>query len=265
MVNNEQVMKAIVLSAGQGRRLLPFTATTPKCLVEVSGRTILEWQLRALRAAGLKSIALVIGFGADQVEAHLAQHCPIGLDVRTYFNPRFAQADNLVSCLSAREEMTEDFLLLNGDTLFEPAAVTRLYQSPLAPVAIAIATKGAYDADDMKVSCKGELVTHIDKGIPADRIDGEAIGMSLFRDRGPALFVEALEQIMREPEAHRRWYLSAVTRLAQQGLVRGVAVDDIAWTEIDYPADLERAKSLVSRWRARRISNEVPIVASDNA
>ena len=44
-------MKAIILSAGQGRRLLPLTEDTPKCLLPLSGRSLLEWQLRALAAA----------------------------------------------------------------------------------------------------------------------------------------------------------------------------------------------------------------------
>jgi choline kinase len=257
--------KAIILSAGQGRRLLPYTANVPKCLVEVAGRTVLDWQLRALKAAGIGQVALVIGFEADKVEAHVAAHCPFGLDVRTYFNPRFAEADNLISCLTVRDEMNGDFLLLNGDTLFEATAITRLRQSERAPVSVAVATKDAYDADDMKVSCKGVLVTHIDKQVPADRIDGEAIGISLFRDRGPQRFLEALEQIAGEPEAHRRWYLSAVNLLAKQGLVRAVAVDDLRWAEIDYPADLERAESLVSYWQNRRVADEAPIPVRETA
>lgn len=257
--------KAIILSAGQGRRLLPYTASVPKCLVDVSGRAVLDWQLRALRAAGIDSVALVIGFEADKVEAHLARHCPVGVDVRTYFNPRFAQADNLISCLAAREEMDEDFILLNGDTLFEPPVVTRVRNSEAAPVSVAVATKAIYDADDMKVSCRGQFVTHIDKKVPAREIDGEAIGMSLFRGAGPGLFAAALERIVAAPDAHRRFYLSAVNHLAAQNLVRAVAVDDLLWTEIDYPADLERAEMMVSDWRSSRVQVAAPIVVSDNA
>lgn len=258
-------MRAIILSAGQGSRLLPFTTTVPKCLVEVSGRTLLEWQLRALRAARVELITVVVGFEAEKVETHLAQFCPSGLRVRTLFNPLYARADNLVSCLAARGEMTSDFLLLNGDTLFEPAAVTRLLRSEVGPVSIAIASKSTYDADDMKVSCNAGRVWQVDKKLPTDQIDGEAIGLSLFRGQGPRLFVEALERIAQEKDAHRRWYLSAVNHLAGQGLVSAVPVDDVGWTEIDYPADLERAESLVSRWQETRVVAEARIAAGDSA
>jgi choline kinase len=264
ILNREDGVRAIILSAGQGSRLLPHTATLPKCLVEVSGRAVLEWQLRALRAAGVDLITVVVGFEADKVETHLAQFCPSGLRVRTLFNPLYARADNLVSCLAARGEMTGDFLLLNGDTLFEPAAVTLLRGSELSPVSIAVASKSSYDADDMKVSCKAGKVWQIGKTLPTDQIDGEAIGISLFRGQGPRLFVDALESIAQEKDAHRRWYLSAVNQLAGHGFVSVVSVDDVGWTEIDFPADLERAESLVARWQEPRSIAEARVAAGDS-
>src|SRR5690606_31501919 len=66
------IEKAVVLSAGQGRRLLPLTADRPKCLVELSGRSVLEWQLRALEAAGVREAVVVTGFGAASVDAELS-------------------------------------------------------------------------------------------------------------------------------------------------------------------------------------------------
>ena len=243
----EDEVKAIILSAGQGRRLLPLTAKLPKCLVEVCGLPVLEWQLRALAVAGVRQVTVVVGFGADEVRRRLALICPPSLDVRTLFNPRYDQADNLISCLAARGEMTTDFLLINGDTLFEPAVVARLRVSERAPVAIAVASKADYDADDMKVSCRADQVLRVGKDLPASQIDGEAIGLSLFRGNGPRLFGEALEEVARESDAHRRWYLSAVTLLAKRGRVRAVSVDGIGWTEIDYPHDLERAELFVSQ------------------
>ena len=190
-------MKAIILSAGQGRRLLPLTARIPKCLVEVCGRTLLEWQLRALAGAAIKVVTVVVGFGADDVERHIIERAPAGMDARTLVNPLWNRADNLVSCLAARGEMTEDFLLINGDTLFEPAVVTRLCASRGNPVSLAIASKALYDDDDMKVLRDAGRVTRIGKDLPIDRVGGEAIGMSLYRGAGPQLLRAALEEVAR--------------------------------------------------------------------
>ena len=113
------VTKAIILGAGQGKRLLPLTAARPKCLLEFSGRTLLSWQLSRLRIAGVTEAVVVTGFEAETVEAEVAKLDLGPLKVRTLFNPFYAVADNLVSCWVARSEFAGGTLLLNGDTLFE--------------------------------------------------------------------------------------------------------------------------------------------------
>ena len=239
-------MKGIILSAGQGRRLLPLTRNLPKCLIRIGGRTVLEWQLRMLSRAGVHHVVVVTGFGAAEVDARLDRITPPGMQVRTLYNELYDRADNLVSCAVASPEMQEDFLLLNGDTLAEDSVVEQLLASPETPVAMAIAEKPAYDADDMKVSRAGRLVTRVGKDLTADVSHGEAIGFSLYRGRGPELFTSALDEILREAEGSRRWYLSAVNLLAGRGQVQAVDIEDARFAEIDYLQDLPKARALVA-------------------
>jgi len=70
------VTHAIVLSAGQGRRLAPLTDSRPKCLVQVAGRPLLDWQLHALAAAGVRDVTVVTGFNAAAVETALTAMSP---------------------------------------------------------------------------------------------------------------------------------------------------------------------------------------------
>jgi choline kinase len=244
----ETPLRAIILSAGQGRRLGALTATRPKCLLPVGDSTVLEWQIKALRAAGMDSCTVVVGFRAEQVDQLLARRFPPGARVRTLLNPLFDRADNLVSCWAAREKMDGDFLLLNGDTLFEPRIVERLVSSAPAPVTLAVRRKRAYDADDMKVICADGLLRKIGKGLPADETTAESIGMLLFRGEGPRLFRERLEAFVRTGRASRSWYLSIIDDMAAGGLVRTQSVDGLQWAEIDYASDLEAAGELVARW-----------------
>jgi choline kinase len=249
-------LKGIILSAGQGRRLLPLTTDLPKCLLRIGGRTVLEWQLRMLAAAGVHRVVVVVGFGAADVERQLAKITPPGMVVRTLFNELYDRADNLVSCAVASSEMADDFILLNGDTLADASVVTRLLTSRPTPVAMAVARKDAYDADDMKVSRVGTRVTRVGKDLDAHETHGEAIGFSIYRGRGPALFTEALDEILREPEGSRRWYLSAVNLLAGRGHVHAVGIEGARFAEIDFPHDLPRARALVAGL------NETPRVAA---
>ena len=112
-------MHAVILSAGQGKRLLPLTADQPKCAIPIHGRAFLEWQITELMKCGISPIYVVVGFGAATVEHLIGNHAN-HRGIHTLYNPFYALADNLISCWTARNEMQGDFILLNGDTLFEP-------------------------------------------------------------------------------------------------------------------------------------------------
>jgi len=242
-------LKAIILCAGQGRRLLPLTEDLPKCLLPVAGRTVLEWQLRGLAAADIRDVTLVTGFAAEKVEHALRSIVPDGMQVRTAFNPFFAVSENIGSCFLVRDQLrSSDTILLNGDTLFEGAVPQRLLEAPGAPITVTIDRKTAYDADDMKVSLDGTRLIAIGKTLAASETDGEAIGMIRFREDGGRLFAGGLEAALRQPGGISRWYLSVVHALAQTGAVQVTSIAGCEWAEIDYPADLERAAALASGW-----------------
>jgi len=244
-------MKAIVLSAGQGSRLLPTTAHTPKCAVAVGERRLIEHQLERLLEQGIDSITVVVGYGADQVEQLLAERYD-PRRVGTLFNPFFGVADNLASCWMARQEMGGEFILLNGDTLFEPAVLERLLGAPPHPVILATDHKSAYDDDDMKVSTRGGRLVRVGKRLPPDQVHGESIGMMLFREQGAIAFRATLERAMREPQALEQWYLSVIDRMADSGQVWTQSMRGLDWLEIDDAADLEQARARARNWRARR-------------
>jgi choline kinase len=242
------VTNAVLLGAGQGRRLSPLTDSRPKCLVEIAGRPLLEWQLRALAVAGVTEATVVTGFGAAAVETALAViAAPISVTCR--HNPFFAVADNIGSCWIARDLFREDTLLINGDTLFDPRIPARVLAEARAPVNVTIDVKGAYDADDMKVRLNGDRLSRIGKKLE-DPIDGESIGMLRFRGEGGARFADALDEALRDPAALSRWYLSVIDTLAAGDEIGGdvgtVSIQGLPWAEVDYPHDLGIAASRVA-------------------
>lgn len=238
-------MQAVILSAGQGRRLLPLTADRPKCLVDLHGKTLLQWQLDALLAAGVGPITVVTGYASEAVEAVIASHYA-GRPVQVQFNPFFQVADNLGSCWIARAAFAGELLLLNGDTVFEPAVVQRLLAAPAAPIRLAIDRKASYDDDDMKVIVDGERLLRIGKQLPVDAVDAESIGMLRFSADGARRFQAAVESALREPDGLRWWYLSVIDRLADEGLVMTCSIEGLRWAEVDFPRDLDAARAVVA-------------------
>jgi choline kinase len=238
-------MKAIILSAGQGKRLLPLTAEVPKCLLPIQGKTLIEWQIDELSKCGIHRITVVTGYRAEKVEDLLQRR--YGTErVKTLYNQDYEKTDNIVSCWAARDEMTEDFILLNGDTLFEAAVLRCLFESPDRPVTVLVSHKDIYDADDMKVEMDGSRLVKIGKNIAPDKINGESIGMILFRGEGPMLFRRSLKSALADPEAGTKWYLSVIDEMARMMPVWTCSTNGLQWCEVDYPADLKQAERVVT-------------------
>src|SRR3546814_10698561 len=126
-------MKALILSAGQGSRLLPLTEDCPKCLLPLGGRSILEHQVEQLAAAGVTEIVVVTGFRAAAVERRLARLRRPGVRVRTVLNPFYNVADNPPSCWLARADMEAGLLPLHGAPPYDPGIARPLSPPHTAP------------------------------------------------------------------------------------------------------------------------------------
>ncbi len=250
-------MKAIILSAGQGARLLPLTESRPKCLIRLNGRSVLEWQLRGLASAGVEEAVVVTGFAAEQVESALHALVIPGLKVRTLHNPFFAVADNIGSCWAARGEMTGDFMILNGDTLFEPEVAQRLLAAETAPITITISRKPGYDADDMKVSDAEGVLQAVGKTLEPGVVTGESIGFLRFSAEGGRRFCETIDAVMRREGGLKRWYLSVIDEIARTfGDVKVLSIEGLDWGELDYPKDVPPSEALTARWLDRENSSD---------
>ena len=248
-------MKAVILSAGQGRRLLPLTADRPKCILPIQGRSLIEWQIDELAKCGIDEVTVVLGYRADKVERILGKRYG-SHRVRTIYNAAYAVSDNLVSCWAAHDEMDADFVLLNGDTLFEADVVKSLLETREQPVTVVVSHKSDYDDDDMKVELDGCRLVKIGKDLLPDQVDGESIGMILFRDQGPILFRNAIEKALNNPSAHTKWYLSVIDEMARTMPIWTCSTKGLRWCEVDYPADLKQAELVVSACSRRR-GNEI--------
>ncbi|WP_281300739.1 MULTISPECIES: phosphocholine cytidylyltransferase family protein [unclassified Iodidimonas] len=249
-------MKAIILSAGQGKRLSPYTEHTPKCLLNLGGGiSLLGWQLAQLLETGIDDIVVVTGFKADKVEREIAdfiatrhQSSDPAFSIRAIHNPDYANSDNLRSVWCARDEMTEDFILLNGDTLFRAPVARSLMARPDQPITLTTSRKDRYDTDDMKVILHENLLRHIGKTLDVKAVDAESIGMIRFMKSGVSLFREAVERIIESGEGDRLWYLSVIDRLAHTQAIHIADVPSQDWCEVDFPVDLQKARTAISLW-----------------
>jgi choline kinase len=243
--------KAIILSAGQGSRLGHLVDDRPKCLIEFGGRTLLDRQLDTLAANGVGEAVVVTGFHDDMVNASVARRSG-GPKVRTIYNPFYKVADNLGTLFMAREELTGDCLVWNGDTLVSDALMAKVVGNDRVGICVTIDRKDGYDEDDMKVVVDGDgRLRAIGKRISKD-VNGESIGLLAFRSGGAERFREAIERDIRAPEGTTIWYLRVIHHLAETSEVWTFDINGEEWGEVDFPEDVERARELVAAWDSNR-------------
>lgn len=253
-------MKAIIVSAGQGHRLLPLTEDTPKCMLPVLGDlSMLEVQLHALAHCGVTDVSIMVGFRAERVEERLKERPIPGLEVRTCYNPFYAMSDNLATVWLARSEMTEDFILLNGDTLFEIPLLEQVLAGPEVPITVTVNEKPEYDDDDMKVVLdKDGRLLQIGKHL-SEGVNAESIGLLVFRREGIQRMKTALDYAIRTSEGLKNWYLKVIGDIANDYPVETACISGHWWGEVDCAEDLEFVRNSLEELESKK---PTPISAS---
>jgi len=240
-------LKAIILSAGQGRRLMPLTSNLAKCCLPLHGISILEWQLSQIAKCDIDEVVVVTGFASEVVDAIVDRVS--GIKVRTLHNPMYAHTDNLGTCWEARFEMDGPFVLMNGDTLFEAAVLRHLLACDKEyPITLATDTKPIFDLDDMKIIADGDRLLKVSKQLDIHLVSGESIGLMVFDQTGAQAFTQKVEEMMDKAGALKLWYLSAIDQLASESIAGICPIHGMSWCEVDDAADLAAAADVVRQW-----------------
>lgn len=244
---NPMNLTAVILAAGSGTRLKPLTDATPKCLLDVGGRTILARQLERIAAAGIPRAVVVTGHLGDRIAAHLTS-APSPIPVKLAPNADYATTGNGMSVLVARGECAGDGIVLcDGDVVLTGNALERLARDPAAS-ALLLDTETNLGAEEMKAELDSRgNVRRLSKELnPADAA-GESIGIQ--KVTGPALpiFWATLDS-MKTAGDTQGYYEDAFQLMIHAGVTfRTVAIGHAEWTEIDDLTDLEDARARFSR------------------
>lgn len=237
-------MKALILAAGQGKRLQPLTQDTPKTLLNISGTTILEYQLVTLASCGIREVVLIGGFRVEKLKDYAQRYIALhGLDLKLTVinNKEYDITNNLYSLWLAREEMTTDFVVVNGDNVFERGALAAMVKAQDVTAAVAIHKNPSYDDEDMKVRLQGSRVVEISKSVSNSLADGESIGLRLFKNRGVAAFRYALDMAMVEDVSRNAFFVKAIQHMVDAGHpVEAIDVTAFQYGELDFMDDLKQ-------------------------
>jgi choline kinase len=244
-------MIGMVLAAGAGRRLRPYTDTLPKALVPVDGdTTILDIALRNLAEVGLTDIVIVVGYCAGAVaDRQAALQARYGVKITLVHNDKAEEWNNAYSMWLAREHFAKGVLMVNGDTV-HPAGVEKTLLGSRGPgILLAVDNVKSLAEEEMKVvldPVTGRLQKITKLMDPAEAY-GEYIGATLIEPAAADALADALKATWeRDPDLY---YEDGYQELVNRGGTVAVApIGAVDWVEVDNHEDLAKARKIAGTY-----------------
>lgn len=239
-------MKAIILAAGEGKRLRPLTENVPKCMVKIFGSSILQRQVETFRKCGIEDIIVVTGYRNDAIRVHY---------VKQYRNESYDSTNMLETLFCARDELVDSVIVSYGDIIYEEKVLQSLIDSKddcsvvidrrWKQLWMARMENPIEDAESLKIDADG-FITDIGRKVDSiDEIEGQYIGLMKFQKKGLDFMVDFYTKTKSRAEEtganplnadipFEKSYLTDFIRgLINAGCkVKAVAIDG-GWLELD--------------------------------
>lgn len=240
-------MKAIILAAGMASRLRPLTENTPKCLLKVGEKCLLQRSIDALASNGIRDFVIVTGYLHEMIETFVAEQYGNKINVKFIHNDVFDSTNNIYSLWLARPEAEgQEILLLDSDLLYDPRIITKVMESDADNVLTLI--RHELGEEEMKVVLDRENGTIIEISKTCNPADaaGESLGIEKMGCRYTSALYQELEPMMNEEHLENVFYERAFERLIAKGhTYKVIDVTELFSCELDTVEDFENAKEKI--------------------
>ena len=241
-------MKTFIYAAGRATRLGPAFADRPKILLEIGDKTLLEWHLHRLAELGLRQLVLVTGHKREQIAERLPSlRDRSGVEITEVVNPDFTEGSVLSFHVSIPEILRANgpVLLMDGDVVYPTELLKRLLASHHKSALLVDRNFSKADDDPVLVPLRGGKPFDFMKKWKgsADQV-GESIGFfKLDSADVPVMIAETRQRAAGQGRLDS--YDEVLRALVVAGRFESVDVTGLPWTEVDFPKDVEYARSQV--------------------
>ena len=249
-------MKAIILCAGQGTRLRPYTNELPKCMVKVNGLPLIESQLKMLRSRGIKDIVLVGGHCHDKLP---------GDGVKKIVNTNYKSSNMVESLSTALEHIAGSVIICYGDILYSAEILDDLI-SAKEDICLAIdscwkeywrSRMDAYmnDVETLMIGKSGSIVDIGNTPQSENQIEGQYMGLIRLSEVGSLTFRNFLSdknQLVNGKTFSDCYMTDMLQSLIDKNIEVWPCFTSLPWIEVDTVDDLhsevtlQRAKSIMA-------------------
>ena len=250
-------MKAIIIAAGMGKRLMPYTKNRPKCMLEIGGKPLIKHQTDILISLGIKEIHVIKGYKQKALDIFKS-------DFNYYFNENYQNNNILESLFYAEPKINGQVIILYSDIIFNIKVVEKLLESKEEiSIVVDVDWQENYigrrdhpiaEAESVICDSKG-YVQKIGKtlGVDKDLISGEFIGMLMLRGNGAntlkKFYHKSRKKCQGGPFQKAATFSKAyITDMIQELVDCSVKVNCVkihnGWKEIDTMEDFKNAVAL---------------------
>lgn len=235
-------MKAIILAAGEGKRL---KNSFPKCLLEVGGQTLLERYLNVLNREGINDLVIVLGYQQEKIKELLERkNLAARQKIRYILNKEYRRG-SIVSLWLSGAEMTDDLLILDADVLFDYRLISLLLNSPKSDCFL-MERDFKETGEEMKLFGRKGIIIEISKRFCSEPYDeiGEGVGfVKICRKTGKKL--QRICDNYIKKGLFDLEYEETLNQLVKEADFGYEKTNGFAWIEIDFPADLRMAREII--------------------
>lgn len=241
----------MVLAAGAGRRLRPYTDTLPKALVPVDGDiTILDIALRNFAAVEMRDVVIVVGYAAGAVEERQADlERKYGVKLTLVHNDKAEIWNNAYSMWLARDHIADGVLTVNGDTVHPVSVEESLLAARGPQMLLAVDAEKKLADEEMKIQISEDrALTRITKLMEPETAYGEYIGATLIEAPAVAKLADALQATFeRNPDLY---YEDGYQEMVDRGERIDIAPipSGTLWVEVDNHDDLAKAREIACQY-----------------
>ncbi len=235
------MIKAVILAAGSGNRLKEITKTTHKAMIEVGGTSLIHHQIKACLENGVTEFVFVLGYQKDVMVQHIKEILPPA-NFTIVENPIYDRTNTLYSLYLTKDILDDVFLYFNADVLFHPEMLSKIVN--VAPYSQLLVEEKSCGEEEVKVRLEGNKIVEIGKLIDPALCAGEFIGVAKFAQKDLPAFFKHIEYGISQKQENN-YFEYAVNLLTHDSDLISVSTEGMPCIEIDFPADLEKAKTIV--------------------
>ncbi len=249
---NSAVRAAVVMCAGQGKRLRPLTDERPKSMIEVGKRPLLARHIEHLAAWGIPEIVLVVGYRRDQIDALAAKGAPRGTKLTVLANEDFARSGSGYSLAVGLRHLEKtgfggDVELMDADLLYPRELLRPLLEPATTGNALLVGHGKEDDEEAVKVRGPAGKVRELRKKTLDRKLafQGESVGIGRLTPAGCQVVLAWMAE--REKTTRDYEWEHALEGSAEKLDLRALKVPDLPWTEIDTIEDLRKAEGMLAK------------------